>query len=309
MKHIPVMLEEAIAYLNIKADGVYVDCTLGGGGHAEAVLSRLTTGRLIAFDQDPFAVMKARERLQPYADKLTVVEANFAELKVALHARGIEQVDGVLYDLGVSSFHFDDPARGFSYHYDAPLDMRMDTRRQDDARSLVNTASEQDLRHILYRYGEERFAPRIAAEIVKTRQVKPIETTFDLVAVIKKALPQKVLSKVGHPAKQTFQALRIALNDELHVFESSLDQAFDMLAPGGRIVVISFHSLEDRIAKQRFKDRSTVNHPKELLTMPTTTPDFEILHKKVIRPTEQELAVNPRAKSAKLRAICKVTDQ
>lgn len=307
MKHIPVMLDAAIEYLAIKEDGLYIDCTLGGGGHAEAVLSRLTTGRLIAFDQDPFAVEKARERLKPYANKLTIVERNFSELKIALAELGIQQVDGILYDLGVSSFHFDDPSRGFSYNHDAPLDMRMDTRQSDDARTFVNTASEETLKTILYRYGEERFAPRIAKEIVKARQQKPIETTFELVAIIKQALPQKVLSKKGHPAKQTFQALRIALNDELKVFESSLEQAFDLLAVEGRIVVISFHSLEDRIAKQQFKKYSTIDHPKEVLTMPTDTPDFELLHKKVIRPTEKELSENPRAKSAKLRAIRKVT--
>ncbi len=305
MKHISVLKDEALSYLNIKPDGIYVDCTLGGGGHAEAILSRLTSGKLIAFDQDPYAVERANARLQEHADKLIVIEENFVHLKEALEARSIGPVDGILYDLGVSSFHFDDPERGFSYNHDAPLDMRMDTRASLTAKELVNTLDAHALKTMFYRYAEERFAGPIAKAIVTRRQSQPIETTFELVEVIKSALPMKVLSQKGHPAKRVFQALRIAVNDELRVFEESLKQALACVGSGGRIVVISFHSLEDRIAKHVFRDATTIDHPPGLVTMPEGEAPFELLTRKVVRPSEDEVDANPRASSAKLRAVKK----
>ncbi len=305
MNHISVLKDEAISYLNVKPEGIYVDCTLGGGGHAEALLTRLKTGKLIAFDQDAYAVARAKERLRDHADKLVVVEANFTHLKITLERLSIDAVDGVLYDLGVSSFHFDDPSRGFSYNHDAPLDMRMDTREGVTARELVNTLDQRALKTIFYRYAEERFAGPIAKAIVTRRKTHPIETTFELVDVIKSALPMKVLSQKGHPAKRVFQALRIAVNDELNVFEKSLQQALECVRPEGRVVVISFHSLEDRIAKHVFREASTIDHPKGLVTMPEGDAPFELLTRKVVRPSEEEIEANPRASSAKLRAIKK----
>lgn len=306
MEHVTVLLNEAIDYLAIKEDGIYVDCTLGGGGHSEAILSRLTSGHLYMFDQDDFAIEEAEKRLKNYEGKFTIFRDNFMNLRVRLDEQGVREVDGILYDLGVSSYHFDDPSRGFSYNHNAPLDMRMDQTQELSAKLLVNTYSEQAIKRILYRYADESFAPRIASTIVKRRQEEPIETTFDLVDVIKASLPQKVLRKKGHPAKKTFQALRIAVNDELRVFETSLEDALTLLKPDGRVVVISFHSLEDRIAKHMFKDASTVDHPKELVTMPTETPDYALCHKGVVLPSNTEIEANNRARSAKLRAIKKL---
>jgi 16S rRNA (cytosine1402-N4)-methyltransferase len=305
MEHKSVLLDEAIHYLNIKPDGIYVDATLGGGGHSEAILKRLTTGHLYAFDQDDFAINKAQERLKSYTN-FTIIKSNFVHIKEALKEKNIHHVDGVLYDLGVSSFHFDDPVRGFSYNHEALLDMRMDQDAPLSAYTIVNTYDEKAIATILFKYAEERFGNQIARAICKARMNKPIETTFELVEVIKSALPMKVLSQKGHPAKKTFQALRIAVNDELRVFEDSLQDALSLLNQEGRIVVISFHSLEDRIAKHIFKEASTIDHPKELVTMPDETPDFRVLHKKVITPTEKELTMNNRAHSAKLRAIEKI---
>jgi 16S rRNA (cytosine1402-N4)-methyltransferase len=307
-EHISVLKDEAIDYLNIKPEGIYVDCTLGGGGHASAIASRLTTGHLFAFDQDDYAIARAKDVLAPYPDVVTYVRANFVDLAQELHTRGIDKVDGILYDLGVSSFQFDIPERGFSYNHDAPLDMRMDPSSPTTAADLVNHASFHDLKNLLHRYGEEPSAKWIARAIEQQRAIQPIETTFQLVNVIKQALPQKVLSKKGHPAKRTFQALRIAVNDELRVFEDSLSQAFDLLKVGGRIVVITFHSLEDRIAKQMFAERSTLDFPKHLPILPDVTPEFQVLHRKVIRPSEAELADNNRAHSAKLRAIERIKE-
>lgn len=303
MRHIPVLYDEAIHYLNINPKGIYVDCTLGGGSHAKAILARLTEGFLYAFDQDPYAVNKARTVLASVGDRFEIIETNFKHIKQELAKRGVYQVDGILYDLGVSSFHFDDASRGFSYQHDAALDMRMDPRQALDAYTIINTYEVGALRHILKTYGEEPFAALIAKKIVKAREEAPIETTYRLVEVIKSALPQKVLRKKGHPAKQTFQAIRIAVNDELNVFESSLEDALTLLKPRGRVVVISFHSLEDRIAKKCFKDASSIDHPDILVTMPTTTPDFHQVTRKVVTPKAEEITHNPRAKSAKLRAI------
>ena len=308
MSHIPVMLDESLEYLNIKENGLYVDCTLGFAGHSSEILARLSEdGHLYAFDQDTLTLPVAKRKLSGISDNYTVFETNFVNLKDALNNVGVKAVDGIFYDLGVSSHHFDEATRGFTYKVDdAPLDMRMDTRNELTAEVILNTYSKKDIRDILFQYGEERFAPKIADIVVKRRENSPIKTVGELVDIIKSALPNKVLSKKGHPAKKTFQALRIAVNRELDVLKTSLKDALTLLKPGGRLVVITFHSLEDRIVKNIFKDASTVDHPIELPTMPTKTPDFKLLHKKVIWPSEEELKVNNRAHSAKLRAIEKV---
>lgn len=308
MKHISVLLQESIAYLNIKPDGVYVDCTLGGGGHSSAILSALQTGHLYAFDQDAFARKKAEERLNKIGSNYTIIPKNFVHIKEALNDLGVSKVDGILYDLGVSSFHFDDPTRGFSYNHDAILDMRMDQSKTLTAKEIVNTYDYHDIVRILFKYADEKQGKRIARAIEQKRKEAPINTTFELVDVIKSALPQKILKKKGHPAKKTFQALRIAVNDELRVFEDSLEQAFELLNSDGRIVVISFHSLEDRIAKTIMKEKTTVFVPKDIPLLPSEipSPDFELLHKKVILPNENELENNNRAHSAKLRAVRKI---
>jgi len=301
-EHISVLLSEAIENLNIKPDGIYVDATLGGGGHSEAILKKLTTGRLFAFDQDDYALQRAKERLSGFTN-VTFIRANFADLKTKMTEQGIDQVDGILYDLGVSSFQFDIPERGFSYNFDNPLDMRMDSTNPLSAYEIVNSYSADEIAQILYRYGEEPNGRLIAKAIVKNRVEKPIRTTFELVDVIKKCLPNKILTKKGHPAKQTFQALRIAVNDELRVFEASLYQAIDMIKPGGRIVVITFHSLEDRICKTIFKEKSTIEIPKGLAIISTEIPELSLVNKHVILPSEEELKVNNRAHSAKMR-VC-----
>ena len=300
--HKSVLLEEAVAALKVKPDGVYVDATLGGGGHSLEILKGLTGGTLYAFDQDAYAIAKARERLKDYAN-VVYVNANFASLKAELSARGVERIDGILYDLGVSSFQFDIPERGFSYQHDSPLDMRMDQHASFSAYDLVNGWSPERIADVLFRYGEEPFARPIARAIAKARAVKPIATTFELVDVIKGALPAKILAKKGHPAKQSFQAIRIAVNDELDAFSASLSQAAELLSPGGRIVAITFHSLEDRIAKQYFRSLSTIEIPKGLPILTTEKPPFALVNDHVVLPSDEELEANPRAKSAKLRAI------
>lgn len=305
-QHISVLLNESLDYLNIKKDGIYVDCTLGGGGHSFAILDRLDKGHLYAFDQDDYAIGRATEKLGTLNKNYTIIKSNFVNLKEELNALGVTKVDGILYDLGVSSFQFDIPERGFSYNYDAPLDMRMNQDQELTAEIIVNDFSFNDIVRILYRYSEEKFAKQIVRKIEQKRQEKRIKTTFELVSIIKSALPQKVLSKKGHPAKKTFQALRIAVNDELRVFEDSLEQTFDLLKPDGRVVVITFHSLEDRIAKTVMRDKVTINIPKNVPVMPDVKPEFELLHRKVILPTEDELQNNNRSHSAKLRAIKKI---
>lgn len=304
-KHVSVLLNEAIDYLNIKEDGIYVDCTLGGGGHSFEILKKLNKGHLYAFDQDAYAASKAQLKLDELKKSYTIIKSNFVNLKEKLNNLGIEKVDGVLYDLGVSSFQFDIPERGFSYNYDAPLDMRMDQSSELTASMIVNDYPFNDIVRILHRYADESFSKQIARKIEKRRSERRIETTFDLVDVIKSALPQKVLSKKGHPAKKTFQALRIAVNDELRVFEESLYQALDMLEEDGRVVVITFHSLEDKICKTIFREKSTINIPKNVPITNELQADYELLHRKVILPTEFELENNNRAHSAKLRAIKK----
>lgn len=303
-KHIPVLANEAIEYLNIKSDGIYVDCTLGGGGHSSLILEKLTTGKLIAFDQDDYAIKRASERLSKINNNFHIIKSNFVNLASELKSIGIEKVDGILYDLGVSSFQFDIPERGFSYQYDTRLDMRMDTDATLDAHYIVNNYSEQALKNCFFNYGEEKFAPVIAKKIVQYRVNKTIDTTFELVDIIKSALPAFVLRKKGHPAKQVFQALRIEVNQELNVFEKSLNDAYELLNSDGRIVVITFHSLEDRICKQSFKKQVTLDLPKDLPFVPEGYEiNFELLTNKALVATEEELENNNRSHSAKLRAI------
>ena len=302
MEHITVLLNEAIEYLNIKEDGIYVDCTLGGAGHSSLILSKLKSGHLYSFDQDDYAISVAKERLDKIGSNYTIIRSNFVNIKEELKKLGVSKVDGVLYDLGVSSFQFDDGDRGFSYNHDAKLDMRMDTSKDFSAHDIVNKYSYDDLVRIFYMYGEEPFSKQIAKKIVENR---PINTTLELVEVIKKALPQKVLNSKGHPAKRIFQALRIEVNDELKVFEKSLNDAINLLNTDGRIVVISFHSLEDRICKTIFKDNSTINIPKGVPLITKELPKLELITKHPILPSEAELENNNRAHSAKMRVARK----
>ena len=301
--HKSVLLNEAIEGLNIKPDGIYVDATTGGGGHSSHILSKLTTGHLYCFDQDEYAYTRSKEVLDPISkENYTFIKSNFVNIKSELNKLGVEKIDGILYDLGVSSFQFDIPERGFSYNYDAPLDMRMNQSQELTAEIIVNTWSFNDLMRIFTRYGEDPFSKQIARAIEREREKKRIHTTFELVDVIKSALPAKVLSKKGHPAKQTFQALRIALNDELRVFEVSINDALDMLNPKGRAVVITFHSLEDRICKTVFKERSIIDIPKGVPIVNIEAP-YELITKKPIVANEEELEENNRAHSAKMRII------
>jgi 16S rRNA (cytosine1402-N4)-methyltransferase len=303
-EHTTVLLDEAVNGLNIKPDGIYVDCTLGGAGHSSLILSKLTeNGKLFAFDQDETAIANAREKLSIYGEQLTIIKSNFLYLKEELEKLGIEKVDGVLYDLGVSSPQLDTPERGFSYHHDAPLDMRMDNEADISAYDVINHWSYEDLVRIFFRYGEEKFSKQIARKIEARREIKPIETTFELVELIKEGIPAPARRKGGHPAKRIFQAVRIAVNDELAVFEKSLQKAIDILNPGGRISVITFHSLEDRICKAAFKKESeTPNLPPGLPVIPEEyKPILKLVNRKPILPSEEELEHNNRARSAKLR--------
>ena len=304
-EHKSVLLNEAIEYLNIKEDGIYVDATTGGGGHSKEILKRLTKGHLYCFDQDDYAIERASKVLSEVGSNYTFIKSNFVNLKDELNKLGVNSIDGILYDLGVSSFQFDIPERGFSYNYDAPLDMRMDQGRELTAETIVNTYSLDELSNIFYRYGEDPNSRMIAKKIVDVRKNRRIETTFELVDVIKSALPQKVLNSKGHPAKRIFQALRIAVNDELRVFEVSINDALDMLNKEGRAVVITFHSLEDRICKVVFKERSTVNVPKGLPINNIEEAPYELVNKHPITPTDEELEYNNRAHSAKMRVIKK----
>lgn len=303
--HKSVLLEEAIEQLHIKPNGIYVDATTGGGGHSSKILAKLTTGHLYCFDQDDYAFNRSKERLDAIGSNYTFVKANFVDLKKELNQLGVMHIDGIIYDLGVSSFQFDIPERGFSYNYDAPLDMRMNRNATLTAEHIVNQYSYEELVKIFYRYGEESFSKQIARAIEKQRQIKPIKTTFELVEVIKKALPQKVLRQKGHPAKQTFQALRIAVNDELRVFEVSIKDALDMLNSDGYAVVITFHSLEDRICKTVFKEASTLDVLEGLPIIVTEEAPFELITRKPILPSEEELEDNNRAHSAKMRVLRK----
>lgn len=301
--HKSVLLNEAIENLNIKPDGIYVDATTGGGGHSKEILKKLTTGHLYCFDQDEYAITRATEVLNEVSNNYTFIKANFVDLKKELNKLGVDKIDGILYDLGVSSFQFDIPERGFSYNYDAPLDMRMDQEKELTAEYIVNNYSLDELSNIFYRYGEDPNSRLIAKGIIDNRKNKRISTTFELVEVIKKSLPQKVLNSKGHPAKRVFQALRIAVNDELRVFEVSVNDALDILAKDGRCVVITFHSLEDRICKVVFKERTTVNIPKGLPINNIKEADYELINKHPILPSLEELEYNNRAHSAKMRVI------
>jgi 16S rRNA (cytosine1402-N4)-methyltransferase len=305
-KHTTVLLHEAVEGLNIKQDGIYVDCTLGGAGHSELILSKLSDkGHLFAFDQDETAIAHAKEKLSQHKNKITMIKSNFSNLKEELFDLGIYHVDGVLYDLGVSSPQLDNPERGFSYHHDAPLDMRMDKQSSVSAYDVINSWRYEDLVRIFFQYGEEKFSKQIARKIEAARDIKPIETTFELVELIKEAIPAPARRKGGHPAKRIFQAIRIAVNDELGVFESSLKDAMDILNPQGRISVITFHSLEDRICKVTFKKASeTPNLPHGLPIIPKEyQPIMKLITRKPIVPSEEELVENNRARSAKLRVI------
>ncbi len=305
--HVTVLLHEAVAGLAIKPEGVYVDATLGGGGHSGLILSHLTSGHLYSFDQDETAIRFNQEHLKEAldSDKLTLIQSNFRNLREALLKQRVTRIDGIVYDLGVSSPQFDDAKRGFSYQHDAPLDMRMNQGQSLSAYQVVNEWSYQELVRILYRYGEEKFAKQIARSIERHRQKQPIETTFELTEIVKEAIPAAARRHGGHPAKKTFQAIRIAVNDELGALEASLEQALSLLKIGGRISVITFQSLEDRLVKTMFKERTTLPElPPGLPVIPQDAqPDFKLINKKPILPTEEELAQNHRAHSAKLRVI------
>ena len=301
--HKTVLLDEAVDMLNIKPDGIYVDATTGGGGHSSLILSKLTTGHLYCFDQDEYAFTRTKERLDAIGTNYTFVHSNFVNLKSELSKLGVEHIDGIIYDLGVSSFQFDIQERGFSYRLDAPLDMRMNQQQELSAYTIVNQYPYEEIVKILFRYGEDPFSKQIARSIERNREIKPIETTFELVEVIKQALPSKILRQKGHPAKQTFQALRIAVNDELRVFETSINDALDMMNKGGRACVITFHSLEDRICKNVFKERSTIDIPKGVPMIINQVAPFNLVTRKPILPSEAELEENNRAHSAKMRVI------
>lgn len=304
-EHITVLKEEAVDALNIKDDGIYVDATLGGGGHSSLILSKLKKGHLYSFDQDDYAISRAKEKLDTVGNNYTIIKSNFVNLKERLNELGVYHIDGILYDLGVSSFQFDMEERGFSYRLDGPLDMRMNQNQELSAKTIVNEWPVSKLIEIFYRYGEEKFAKQIAFQIDKVRHEKEISTAFELVDIIKSALPQKVLKQKGHPAKQVFQALRVAVNDELTVFEKSLLDALDMLNSDGRAVVITFQSLEDRICKSIFKEKSTLDIPEGLPVIIKEEAPFELISRKPILPSEEELNNNNRSHSAKMRILRK----
>lgn len=310
-KHITVLLNEAVDGLNIKPDGTYVDCTLGGGGHSGLILSKLSEkGKLYSFDQDITAINFNKDKFKKENElgKINFIKSNFRNISEELNKRNISGVDGILYDLGVSSPQFDNADRGFSYNYDAPLDMRMDQSQSLTARDVVNDWSYEQLVRIFFRYGEEKFAKSIARRIEKVRQQTPIETTGQLVDLIKEAIPAKARRKGGHPAKKTFQAIRIAVNDELGALEESLEQALDLLNPGGRISVITFQSLEDRLVKVMFKQKTSLPElPPGLPVIPDSQKvEYKLITRKPIVPSEDEITHNNRAHSAKLRIIEKL---
>ena len=308
--HVTVMLHETIDMLDVKPDGIYVDATLGGAGHSEYLLSKLSEkGHLYAFDQDQNAIDNAQKRLAPYIEKgmVTFIKDNFRHLKDRLHDLGVTEIDGICYDLGVSSPQLDQRERGFSYKKDSPLDMRMNQEASLTAYEVVNQYDYHDLVRIFFKYGEDKFSKQIARKIEQARELKPIETTTELAEIIKSAKPAKELKKKGHPAKQIFQAIRIEVNDELGAADESIQQAIELLALDGRISVITFHSLEDRLTKQLFKEASTVEVPKGLPFIPDDLkPKMELVSRKPILPSKEELEANNRSHSAKLRVARKI---
>ena len=303
--HVSVLLDECIEGLNIRPDGIYVDGTLGGAGHSAQIAARLTTGRLIGIDRDPIALRAAGERLAPFGERVTLVHSNFCEIANVLDELGIDGVDGILLDLGVSSPQLDDGSRGFAYMVAAPLDMRMNNGDALTAEEVVNTWSYEELRRILFDYGEERYAPQIAANICRTRETKPIKTTLELVDVIRGAMPASALREKQHPAKRSFQAIRIAVNDELGAVRQVMEAAIPKLNPGGRLAIITFHSLEDRIVKNGMADaaKGCICPPNFPVCVCGKKPLVKLVNRKPIVSGEEELERNPRARSAKLR-IC-----
>ena len=303
--HISVLLDECMEGLNIKPDGIYVDGTLGGAGHSGQIARRLSTGRLIGIDRDPVALKVAGERLEPYKDNVTLVHSNFCEMAQVLKDLDIPGVDGILLDLGVSSPQLDDGSRGFSYMTDAPLDMRMNNQDALTAEVVVNTWPQEELKRILYTYGEERYAPQIAAAICRRREESPIKTTLELVDIIRSAMPAAALREKQHPAKRSFQAIRIAVNDELGSVERVLEDAMDLLNPGGRLAIITFHSLEDRIVKTAMAaaSKGCTCPPSFPVCVCGKKPKVKVISRKPIVASDEELERNPRARSAKLR-VC-----
>ena len=310
--HTTVLLKETVDGLNINPDGIYVDCTLGGAGHSEYLVKQLSPqGRLICFDQDTIAIENAKIRLADYLDRVTFVHSNFRHLKDELYKLNIYKVDGILYDLGVSSPQLDTPERGFSYHHDAPLDMRMDQTAELTAFHVINEWPYEDLVRIFFRYGEEKFSKQVARKIEEARKKAPIETTGQLVELIKDGIPAAARRKGGHPAKRIFQAIRIAVNDELGAAEDSLVEAIELLKIGGRISVITFHSLEDRLCKTLFKEAASLpDLPPGLPIIPDDMkPILKLITRKPILPSEEELEANNRSRSAKLRIAEKINDK
>ena len=308
-KHIPVLLHETIEGLNIKPDGIYVDLTLGRGGHSKEILKHLNNGRLISFDKDETAIKESSENLKEFSEKFTGIHDDFRNFRQNLDKLGIDKIDGIIADLGVSSPQFDDVSRGFSYKEDARLDMRMDQGQSFSAYELINSYSLQGLTRVFREYGEDKFSYQIARKIVEIRKEKPIETTTELVEIIKSCKPQKELAKKGHPAKQIFQAIRIEVNDELGALKVALKDALSSLKVGGRACFITFHSLEDRLVKNAFNEVSKVEGTRHnVFALPTEKdlPDFRLVNNKVIIASESELELNPRSKSAKLRIIERV---
>ena len=306
--HKSVLLEETIEGLNVKPEGIYVDGTLGGGGHSYEVAGKLTTGRLIGIDQDEDAILAATNRLADYSDKVTIVRSNYEAMKQVLKDLGISKVDGIVLDLGVSSYQLDTVERGFSYKYDTELDMRMDRRQSLSAKEIVNEYSETELYHMIKDYGEDQFAKNIAKHIVKERQNAEILTTYQLNDIIKNAIPAKMRANGGHPSKKTFQAIRIACNRELDVLRDTLDDMVDLLNPGGRLCIITFHSLEDRIVKNAFrKSENPCTCPSDFpVCVCGKQPKGKVITRKPILPSDEELKENKRSKSAKLRIFEKI---
>ena len=302
-EHKSVLLTETIEGLQIRPDGIYVDGTLGGGGHSYEIAKRLKGGRLIGIDQDQAAIEAAGMRLLPFGDKVTIVRSNYRNTREVLSELGIEKIDGMILDLGVSSYQFDTKERGFSYRFDSPLDMRMDTRQSFSAKEIVNGYSEMELYHVIRDYGEDKFAKNIAKHIVMARKKKPVETTGELCEIIKAAIPAKIRAEGGHPAKRTFQAIRIECNKELEVLRESLETLIELLNPGGRLCIITFHSLEDRIVKAAFKkaENPCICPPNFPVCTCGRVSQGKVVTGKPILPGEEELSGNPRAASAKLR--------